>query len=183
MKIDSKISMLIEGYPRNGYQTYSRIVRGSKRGLCISRLHPQYVANKYSLDAAKRYWLSNQRGDDAITPKSLHQLVKILRIELRDRSGGTIFMDGLEYLLIFNDMSKVMAALKEIDDLLRTANVELIISVDPLTFEQRDLEKLWTSFPRYTGEELLCKHFVSNTQPIPTVAPMAVGQESSGLNI
>ncbi len=169
--------MLIEGYPRNGYQTYSRIVSGSSGGLCISRLHPEYVAQKYGLEVAKRYWLSSQRGDDSIAPKSLHQLVKTVRVELKGRSGGTIFMDGLEYLLIFNEMGKVMGALEEIDDILKAANVELIVSIDPLTFEQKDLEKLWTSFPRYTGEELLSKHSVtSNTQHVPAVAPMAAGQ-------
>jgi hypothetical protein len=183
MKIDSKISMLIEGYPRNGYQTYSMISGRSTGGLCISRLHPDYVAQKYALDTAKRYWLTNQRGEDTIAPKSLHQLVKAIRLELRGRSGGTIFMDGLEYLLIFNDISKVIAALDEIADLLKAANEELIMSIDPLTFEQRDLDKLWASFPRYTSEELMAKHSVAQPQHVPTVSTISVGREVSSIKV
>lgn len=183
MKNDSKISMLIEGYPRNGYQTYSVIAGSSTDGLCISRLHPDYVAQKYGLDAVKRYWLTSQRGDDAITPRSLHQLIRTIRNELRGRSGGTIFMDGLEYLLIFNDINKVMTALEEIDGLLRAANVELIVSVDPLTFEQRDLDKLWASFPRYTSDELMSKHSVTQPQRVPTVSTISVGREVSSIKV
>jgi hypothetical protein len=183
MKSDSRISLLIEGYPRTGYQTYSRIVGRSIKGLCISRLHPEYVAQKYGLEMSKRYWLSGQKGDEVIAPKSLHQLIKVVRSELRGRSGGSVFMDGLEYLLLFNDMGKVMAAIEEIDTLLKAANVELIISVDPLTFEQRDIEKLWTSFPRYTTEEMLVKHSIEQPQHISVAEPMSAGQEIAGLKV
>lgn len=183
MKSDSKISLLIEGYPRTGYQTYSKMIGRSTSGLCISRLHPDYVAQKYGLEMSKRYWLSGQKGNEVIAPKSLHQLIKVVRSELRGRSGGSIFMDGLEYLLLFNDLGKVMAAMEEIDSLLRSANVELIVSVDPLTFEQKDVDRLWSSFPRYTSEEMLLKHSIEQPQHISVTAPMSAGRETAGLRV
>jgi hypothetical protein len=88
MNCDARISLLIEGYPRTGYQTYSKIVKGSTSGLCFSRLHPDYVAQKYGLERSKRYWLSGQKGEDVISPKSIKQLVKTIRSELRGRAGG-----------------------------------------------------------------------------------------------
>jgi hypothetical protein len=166
VKEDSRISLLIEGYPRNGYQTYCRIIGHSTSGLCISRLHPDYVAQKYGLERSKRYWLSGQKGDDVIAPKSLGQLVKVIRSELRGRSGGKILLDGLEYLLLFNDMGKVMNALDEIDNLLKSADVELVVSLDPLTFEQKDLDRLWIAYPRYTSEELLVRFTSEGSAPI-----------------
>lgn len=157
LKDNSKVSLLLEDYPRNGYQLYSKIVGRSTSGLCISRLHPDYVAQKYGLEMSKRYWLSGQSGEDVIAPKSINQIVKIIRTELRGRSGGTIFLDGLEYLLLFNDMSKVLGILEQVDSLLKEAKVELIVSVDPLTFEQKDLDALWAAFPHYSSEELTAK--------------------------
>ncbi|MDW5562609.1 MAG: DUF835 domain-containing protein [Methanomassiliicoccus sp.] len=153
----SKISLLIEDYPRNGYQLYSKMVGRSTSGLCITRLHPDYVAQKYGLEMSKRYWLSGQSGDDVIAPKALNQLLKVIRTELRGRSGGTIFLDGLEYLLLFNDMNKVLGILEQIDSLLKDAKVELIVAMDPLTFEQKDLDTLWAAFPHYTAEEIKAK--------------------------
>lgn len=181
MKEDSRITLLIEGYPRHGYQTYAQIIGTSSGGLCISRLHPDYVAQKYGLERTRRYWLSGQKGDDVISPKSMHNLIRTVRSELRGRAGGAVLLDGLEYLLLFNDMSKVLAALQEIDALLRQADVELVIAVDPLTMEQRDVERLWASFPRYTAEELLIKHSILQPQHISEDAPSSAGQEIAGL--
>ncbi len=157
LKNDSKISLLLEDYPRNGYQIYSKMVGRSTSGLCITRLHPDYVAQKYGLEMSKRYWLSGQNGDEVIAPKSLNQLVKVIRLELRGRSGGTIFLDGVEYLLLFNDMSKVLGVLEQIDSLLKEAKVEMIVSIDPLTFEQRELDSLWAAFPHYSSDELMAR--------------------------
>jgi len=177
----SHISLLIEGYPRTGYQTYAKMVGGSTGGLCIGRLHPDYVAQKYGLDRAKRYWLSNQKGEDVISPKSLHHLVKVVRSELRGRAGGKVLLDGLEYLLLFNDMAKVLSALEEIEALLRQANVELIIVLDPLTLEEKDLVRLWDLFPRYTAEELLGREVTVRPQLIAGGVPATVGPEMADL--
>jgi hypothetical protein len=175
VKGDSRISLLIEGYPRTGYQTYCKIMGNSTSGLCISRLHPDYVAQKYGLDRSKRYWLSGQKGEDVIAPKSLNHLVKVIRSEMRGRSGGKVFLDGLEYLLLFNDMSKVMGMLEEIDSLLKAADVELFVSLDPLTFEQKELDRLWMAYPRYTSDELLARFTTEVSAPIACTGKVHVG--------
>lgn len=181
MKDGSHISLLIEGYPRTGYQTYAKMVGGSTSGLCIGRLHPDYVAQKYGLDRAKRYWLSGQKGEDVIPPKSLHHLVKVIRSELRGRSGGVVLLDGLEYLLLFNDMAKVMAALQEIEVLLRQARVEMVVILDPLTLEDRDAERLGDAFPRYTAEELLNREVTIQPQQIGGGVPTTSGPAMADL--
>lgn len=183
MKCDARISLLIESYPRTGYQTYAKMVGTSTSGLCISRLHPDYVGQKYGLERSKRYWLSGQKGADVISPKSVKQLVKIIRSELRGRAGGVVFFDGLEYLLNYNDMNTVLSMLVEINKALQAADVEMIISVDPLTFEQRDIEWLWECFPRYTSEEMLAKRSTGQSQSIDEGALMTSGQEIAGLKV
>jgi hypothetical protein len=45
----SKISLLVEGYPRYGFQILSKILDGKRSGICITRLHPDYVVQKYGL--------------------------------------------------------------------------------------------------------------------------------------
>ncbi len=152
---DTRITLLIEGYPRTGYQTYARLVGGSSGGLSIGRLHPDYVAQKYGLERSKRYWLSSQKGAGTISPKALGALVKALHSELRGRAGGTVLLDGLEYLLLFHDIGKMMGILQEIDGLLQQADVTMLVLLDPHTFEPRDLERLWEAYPKLTSEELL----------------------------
>jgi len=179
LKNESKISLLLEDYPRNGYQIYSKMVGRSTSGLCISRLHPDYVAQKYGLEMSKRYWLSGQSGDDIIAPKALNQLLKVIRMELRGRSGGTIFLDGLEYLLLFNDMNKVLGILEQIDSLLKEAKVEMMVSMDPLIFEQRELETLWDAFPHYSSDELKAKYSGQSSAAVAPVRAMASPPKAS----
>jgi hypothetical protein len=179
LKYDSKISLLLEDYPRNGYQVYSKMVGRSTSGLCISRLHPDYVAQKYDLEMSKRYWLSGQNGDDVIAPKSLNQLLKVIRMELRGRSGGTIFLDGLEYLLLFNDMSKILGVLEQVDSLLREARVEMIVAMDPLTFEQKDLDTLYAAFSHCTGEEMKARISAQGTTAMPSAKAISAPQKAS----
>ncbi len=181
MKEETRISLLIEGYPRYGYQTYSRIVGSASNSLCISRLHPEYVAHKFGLERSKHYWLSGQKGQDVISPRSMHHLVKALRIDLRGRGGGVAFMDGLEYLLLFNDTARVMEGLEEIDALLRQANVDLIISVDPLTLEQNDLDRLYEAFPRHSVRSILEKYSILGSQQISEAVPGSEAQGIAGL--
>jgi hypothetical protein len=181
MKNNSKISLLIEGYPRNGFQTYAKIVGHSGNGACIARLHPEYVAQKYGLERVKRYWLSGQKGDEVISPRSMHHLIKILRSELRGREDNVLFLDGLEYLLLYNEISKVMGALEEIDNILRSAGAELIITVDPQTLEQKDVDRLWDSFPRYTAEELLIRFDLVQPQQISVAGRAICGPEIADL--
>ncbi len=166
----SRITLLVEGYPRNGFQTFSKLLESGHNGVCITRMHPEYVAEKYSLKNAKCYWLSGNKGKEALSPKSLNQLLKVARAN----PGTIMFLDGLEYLLLWNDMNHILDALKDVSEILAKSGGEMIVPIDPLTLEQKDLEKLWASFPRYEGGEIV--GIMSGTQPqqIPSLAPTAM---------
>jgi hypothetical protein len=59
-----------------------------------------------------------------------------------------IFLDGLEYLLLWNEMNKVISALEEIQGALVATNGKMVICFDPLTLEQNDLKRLWALYPK-----------------------------------
>ncbi len=176
VKNDTRIALLIEGYPRTGYQTYARLIGDSTGGLCIGRLHPDYVAQKYGLERAKRYWLSSRKDKGAIAPKSMQNLVKIIRSELKGRVGGQVLLDGLEYLLLFHDLGKVMDTMAEIDALLKQADVTMLVLLDPLTLDQKDLDHLWDLYPRLTSEELLNAELPEQPQAIGGMGVLAGSQ-------
>ncbi|MCX6651544.1 MAG: DUF835 domain-containing protein [Methanomassiliicoccales archaeon] len=148
----AKVSLLVEGYPRNGFQIYSRYLSGEE-GVCITRLHPEYVVEKYGLKNTKFHWLSGVKQKGTLNPESMGNLVKQVRSEVR---GGQkrFFLDGLEYLLLWNDMNKIVSSLKEISQMLDDVQGSMIVSIDPLTFEERDLKRLWDSFPQFDPSAL-----------------------------
>jgi len=143
--IDAKVSLLMEGYPRNGFTVFSNYL-GKEQGVCITRLHPEYVVEKYGLKNSRFHWLSGVKQQGTLSPKNVSGLVKQVRGEIKD-GRRKFFLDGLEYLLLWNDMNGIVSSLKEIEKELEKAEGSMIVSIDPLTFEEKDLKKLKESFP------------------------------------
>ncbi len=143
----SRISLFVEGYPRSGFKVFSSLSKVNENSICITRLHPEYVAEKFNVRGRKCYWLSGCKGKDIISPKSLSQMVKVVKADAKI-GHPVVFLDGLEYLLLWNEMNKVIAALDEINGILVAANGTMVICFDPLTLEQNDLKKLWTLYPK-----------------------------------
>ena len=144
---NSRISLLVEGYPRSGFKVFSSLSKANENSICITRLHPDYVAEKFNVRGRKCYWLSGCKGKDIISPKSLGQIVKMVKADAK-AGKPVVFLDGLEYLLLWNEMNKVIAALEEIQNVLVATNGTMVICFDPLTLEQKDLKKLWTLYPK-----------------------------------
>jgi len=157
MKSESacRISLLVEGYPRYGFDALSMLQESGWEALCITRLHPEYVTQKYGLERATCFWLSSRKGARTLSPKSTGQMVKAIRSTLSKKGEMIIFLDGLEYILMWNDMAKVMFALKEIERLLQNTGCEMLVCIDPLTLEQRDLDKLYENFPAHSATEVV----------------------------
>jgi len=146
-----RISLLMEGYPRKGFQVYSGILKSGRQGVCVSRLHPEYVQQKYDTAKGRCFWLSSCKGKDVLSPKLLNSITKAINSSISN--GSLIFLDGLEYILLYNEMNKVLTFLKDIELTLARYGAEMLISIDPLTFEQNELERLYSEFPRVSVEE------------------------------
>ncbi|HSV41816.1 MAG TPA: DUF835 domain-containing protein [Methanomassiliicoccales archaeon] len=144
---EKNVKMLVEGYPRIGFKLFSQMISDDANNVCITRLHPDYVAEKYALTKPKYYWLSGNKATNTISPKSLGPLLRTVRHECRGKKT-VIFLDGLEYLLLWNDMKKVLSCLQEIGDELAMNGGSLYVCIDPLTFEQKDLDRIWAMFPK-----------------------------------
>jgi hypothetical protein len=153
-KAESNVLMLVEGYPRLGFKAFSSMISDGTSSLCISRLHPEYVMEKFGLIGPRFYWLTGNKAANAISPKSLSPMLKTIKQECKNKKL-TVFLDGLEYLLLWNDIKKVMAALETIGKGLEANGGTLCVSIDPLTFEQKDLDRIWALFPRIQAAEAI----------------------------
>ncbi|MEM2943799.1 MAG: DUF835 domain-containing protein [Methanomassiliicoccales archaeon] len=158
-----KISVVLESYPRKGFQMLGQLNCLYKHGLCITRLHPEYVSSKYNLKNMEYYWLSCCKGKKVISPKSISHMIRIIKLWLRKNGNSLVFMDGIEYLLIWNDLGRVMHALEEINAILISANSEMLICLDPLTLEQRDVEKIISVMDVKSFDEVT--NVVAETKP------------------
>lgn len=154
-KGDSRISLLIEGYPRYGFDALSILHSMGWEALCITRLHPEYVIEKYNLENIRCFWLSTRKGKGTISPRSTSQLVRMVKTSMKGRRNMIVFLDGVEFLLMWNDMGKVMSMINDIGKLLKSTDSEMLICIDPLTLEQKDIDRLCGSFPTYSATEVV----------------------------
>jgi len=177
----SKVSLLTESYPRYGFDALSMLIRTGWDALCITRLHPEYVIKKYDLRGTDCLWLSSKKGKGVLSPRSLNQMVKAVKAALKNCQNVIIFLDGLEYMLMWNDMGKVISTLREIDGLIRERNAEMLVCLDPLTLEQRDLERLELEFPTCSTTEVVELLSSELSQRIDEALPESAGQRISGL--
>lgn len=171
-----KISLLIEGYPRIGLQTFSKIISTGSKGICISRLHPDYVSQKFGLESTTRFWLSGCKGKEVLSPRMLGQIVKTVRSSIAKERNSVVLLDGLEYLLLYNDMAKVLAFLNEVDTILAKGMAEMVVCIDPVTFEQKDLERLYAVFPRCNPEEMMMTLLTPQSQQNALAVQASAGQ-------
>ncbi|HOB38987.1 MAG TPA: DUF835 domain-containing protein [Methanomassiliicoccaceae archaeon] len=61
---------------------------------------------------------------------------------LSDNPDGTIIFEGIEYLLLYNELKKVLTVLERINDLIMSSNATMVLSIDPPTLEPRTLAYL-----------------------------------------
>ncbi|MFA5312676.1 MAG: DUF835 domain-containing protein [Methanomassiliicoccales archaeon] len=172
---EKNVVMMVEGYPRLGFRAFGDMISDGTSSICISRLHPDYVAEKYTLTGPRFYWLTGNKGDDVVSPKSLSHIVKSIK---KDSKGKRtmVFLDGLEYLLLWNDMKKVLTSLDEIGSMLKVCDGALYVSIDPLAFEQKDIERIWAMFPRIEAAEMIRERSQQNA----SISQPTARQEISG---
>jgi len=173
---DKNVVMVVEGYPRLGYKAFGDLISDGTASICISRLHPEYVSEKFSLTGPKFFWLTGNNGEDAISPKNLSQIVKTIKKESKGKKT-VVFLDGLEYLMLWNDIKNVISCLEEIGETLKQLDGALYVSIDPLAFEQKDVERIWNVFPKIEASAIVNEL----SQQSASAEPSTSHPETSGL--
>lgn len=110
--------------------------------LCISRYHPEIVQGMWVTGDFKSVWLSERHGESNVPAHQLTRLRGKIASFLGGGENGVVMLDGIEYLSLFNDFSKLLRFVEELNDLVMELHAILLISIDPRSFDQRSLARL-----------------------------------------
>ena len=77
--------------------------------LAVTRLHPGLVSERTGMDADDSIWLSERAGPRNIPPSQLNRLFQRISAFLNENPEGTVMLEGIEYLLLYNEVNKVLA--------------------------------------------------------------------------
>ncbi len=114
------------------------------KAMCISSTFPSKLMKRYDLPTMDTYWLTKTKKTkmNTLNPSRLdfevmHTIGEFLRNE-----GGTVFIHGLDNLLMENGLAKTNDFLKTIIDIASVTDGTIVVSVNPKTVKIREMAVL-----------------------------------------
>lgn len=112
------------------------------RGLVLTRAVPDDVRQRYMLHVTPIIWLTESPGERRVAPTSLAVATDTLVRFMDANPNSIVLLEGLEYLVTFNDFRRIMKSLDSLNETAWIAKGRLIIAVNPKAFDERDLALL-----------------------------------------
>jgi hypothetical protein len=131
-----------EEKPFKGYARFVDLVKSGRQGLCIARTHPDEVRKRYWVDNAAIYWLTSRVTQEDQITASLAKIEDLIRRFVDENRSPVIILEGVEFLITQNDFKRVLRFLQAINEYVHSNDAFLIIPVDPLTLDQKEISLL-----------------------------------------
>ncbi len=108
------------------------------KGLVVTREFPETVRIKHGLHATPIIWLTESPGERRIAPTSLAVLTDSLVRFMESNHNSIILVEGVEYVVTFNDFKKVLRSLDTLNETAWITKARLMIAIHPEAFETRE---------------------------------------------
>ena len=123
------------------------------KGLMVTRVFPERIRDEYRLKVTPIIWLTESPGDRRIPPTSIALLTDALIRFLEGNPNSIVLVDGVEYLLTFNDFNRVLRSLDSLNETTWITKSRLIITVNPEAFDSKQVAMLERDRIVIKGEE------------------------------
>ncbi|MCJ7490238.1 MAG: DUF835 domain-containing protein, partial [Thermoplasmata archaeon] len=123
------------------------------KGLMITRVFPERIREEYHLQVTPIIWLTESTGDRRIPPTSIALLTDALIRFMEGNPNSIVLVDGVEYLLTFNDFNRVLRSLDSLNETTWITKSRLIITVNPEAFDSKQVAMLERDRIVIKGEE------------------------------
>lgn len=134
--------IVVEERKDKAFRIASEFIFSGSRVLCISRLHPDLIQERWPGKHPKYVWLSERSGLNNLAPKQLHQLGQRISAFIKADHKSIVVLDGIEYLALFNGFNRLQMFVEHLNDLAMETSSIVIIALDPRSFDLRSLARL-----------------------------------------
>jgi hypothetical protein len=117
------------------------VFSGSK-ALCVTRLHPDLLQEQMPGVSLECAWLSERPGAANIPPNQLHRISQRVSTFLMGKRNAVVLLEGVEYLTLFNDPTKVQMFLEQVNDGIMASRALMLVPLDPLSMDPRYVARL-----------------------------------------
>lgn len=144
--IESSALLIEARQPSAAYMFFNEKRKEGGPTMLITRTHPPVVKERYKVEGIPILWLATQAGPDRLDPANLSILQHNITEFLRRNHGGTVMLDGIEYLLTENPPEKVVRMMQSLRDEVIMNGALLIIPVDPNALDEKRRSMLEREF-------------------------------------
>lgn len=120
-------------------QHFTDLVNRGFEGLYITRQHPDHIVKSSFKNQPRVIWLSTTLGKDYVDPHNLGSLTSMIHEFVESSERTVIFIDGLEYLMINNDFSRIIKFIEYVNETVMQNKSVLFLAIDERVFEEREL--------------------------------------------
>ncbi len=147
--------LVIDKDPGTSYLWFVGHMRRERPALCMTTSFPEKVKKEHKLEGVELYWLSDTNpGPRTLDPKRLDfEIIREISAFVKEKKGGAVLLDGLEYLIVENGFDKTFKFIKKVNDLCSVNNATFIVPIAPGALGFDEIAMLRKEFDRI--EELV----------------------------
>jgi hypothetical protein len=128
-----------ESRPDYSFELFTNLIDHGLPGLCISRIHPNMLREKYKLRDANIYWLSKSAGTNALNPADVGVIVHTIKKFLDENEEGAVLLHGIGNVITNTSFTVTIKVLDDLFEHVMQKNARLIIPIDPAAFDKKEL--------------------------------------------
>jgi hypothetical protein len=128
-----------ESRPDYSFELFINLIDHGLPGLCISRIHPNMLREKYKLRDAKIFWLSKTTGQNALNPADVGVIVHTIKKFLDENEEGAVLFHGIGNIITNTSFTVMVKVLDDLFESVMQKNARLIIPIDPAAFDKKEM--------------------------------------------
>lgn len=136
--------ILRERKSEQAFEIFTDLVTHGLQGLCVSRLKPEAVRERWGLRKTPIVWLTQnaEAGEKCITPTDMPRVHFVISDFLDKAENSVILLDGIEYIITHNSFPSALKLVQLLNDRVMMHKSRLLVPVDPVAVGEKELALL-----------------------------------------
>jgi hypothetical protein len=126
------------------FEVFADLVTHGMQGLCVTRLRPETVRERWGLRKTPIVWLTQnaEAGEKCITPTDMPRVHFVISDFLDKAENSVIMLDGIEYITTHNSFPSALKLVQLLNDRVMMHRSRLLLPVDPVAVGEKELALL-----------------------------------------
>ena len=119
--------LLPSSKPDMAFKIFAKEIRNGANGMIITRLHPGEVKARFSVGSCPIHWLSRAFTKESMSPTNLGAMAEQIEGFVSKNNNPLVLLDGIEYLIVQNDLQKVVRFISSVRDSVALHSARMVI--------------------------------------------------------